>query len=93
MEHPVILKAYAIHDNKTEAYLKPFFCVTPGEAIRIFSDAVNDQNSMFYRHPADFTLFEVGTYNDEHGLLDSNVPSNLGSAIQYKTPGDTSHGN
>lgn len=79
----MILKAFSIFDTKTEAHSKPFFAITTGEAIRTFSDAVGDQNSALNKHPHDYVLFEIGTYDDATGILASNVPTNLGLASEY----------
>lgn len=72
------LKAFTVFDMKTEAYLKPFFCLTSGEAIRTFSDAVNEAGTPFNRHAADYTLFEIGAFNDSLGQLDSCPPGKPG---------------
>lgn len=77
-------QAFTVYDNKVESYLRPFFCMTNGEAIRSFTDAVNDPTSAFHKHPADFTLFQIGVYDDTHGVLKASDPVNLGCAIEYK---------
>lgn len=76
---------YTVYDSKTEAYLPPFFMKTKGQAIRAFTDTVNNRESQFWQHPADFTLFEIGEYNEASGELlnhDANIP--LGMAIDFK---------
>ncbi len=80
----MIHKAFTIFDSKTELFGKPFFCTTSGEAVRTFSDAVNDQQGPFFRHAEDYVLFEIGTYDDAVGVLDSNLPVNLGNASTFK---------
>lgn len=80
----MITKAYSIYDCKSEVWSKPFFCKMAGEAIRSFSDACNDEQSPFYNHAGDYTLFEIGSYDDATALLDSNLPTNLGTGDQYK---------
>ncbi len=80
----MISKAFTVFDSKTEAYLRPFFCLSTGEAIRSFSDAVNDSSSMFFRHPADFHLFEIGTFEDQTAELEGERLTNLGCALTFK---------
>lgn len=80
----MIYKVFTVFDSKTEAYMRPFFCQTKGEAIRIFSDTVNQDDTQFWRHPGDFSLFEVGEYDDQHADLRSITPVCLGVAIEYK---------
>ncbi len=76
-------RVFSVYDSKTEAYMRPFYALTVGEAVRIFVDAVGDKTSMFSRHPGDFTLFEIGKFDDAVGTLDSVPPVNLGCAITF----------
>lgn len=61
--------AYSVYDNKALVYAPPFFAPTDGYAVRLFSDLVNDPGTSVNRHPGDFALFQVGTYDDGHGAL------------------------
>ncbi len=77
------MKVFSIYDMKTEVYSKPFFCLTTGEAIRTFTDAVNEPNSPFNRHPEDFNLFEIGVFDDGAAVIKGDVPLSLGCALQF----------
>lgn len=78
------LKIFTVHDSKVGAYLQPFFMRSRGEAIRAFITVVNDRQSQFYSHPEDYTLFEVGTYDDQTGRVEAHhVLEPLGLAKQY----------
>ena len=57
-------KIFSVFDSKAELYLTPFFMKTKGEAVRGFEDVANDKNSAIGRHPEDYTLFELGEYDD-----------------------------
>ncbi len=65
------MKAFTIYDTKAKAYLPPFFLGETGQAVRHFTDAVNDGQSAFNKHPEDYTLFEIGGYDDATGLVNS----------------------
>lgn len=68
------LNIYAVHDNKVKAYGTPFFQITDGQAIRAFQDNVNSTTeSQITKHPEDFTLFKLGEYDDQTGII--NHPS------------------
>ncbi|AXL14677.1 nonstructural protein [Microviridae sp.] len=83
----MILKAFAVHDSKAGAYLRPFFEISKGSAIRAISDAVNTPDHQFNRHAADFTLFEIGGYDDATGDLTAVPHVNLGCLIEMlETP-------
>lgn len=80
------LKAFTVYDSASQAYLLPFFCKTSGEAIRMFTDSVADPSTAFSKHPADFTLFEIGGYDDATGIMVANHhQNNLGTALAYQT--------
>lgn len=79
------LKMYAVYDSKVETYAQPFFLPTNGAAIRSWIGAVNDETTMFAKHPEDYTLFELGEYDDETGKTENlHTPKSLGTALEYK---------
>lgn len=81
----MILKVFTVYDSKAQAYLQPFFMQSAGQAIRAWEDTSNNPETQFSRHPADFTLFEVGTYDDQVGRFENlNAPVALGTALQLK---------
>lgn len=78
------LKMFTVFDSKAEAYLPPFYMQSTGQALRSFEDTCNDETHAFHKHPADYTLFELGVWDDENcqfSLHDANV--NLGNAIEH----------
>lgn len=78
---------YSVFDVKAGAYLRPYFAETRGLAIRTFSDVVNDATHEFSRHAADYTLFELGSFDVESGEIVSRVES-IGTALQFIVPVD-----
>lgn len=65
----MLLYAYSIFDKKALTYSPPFYGVAHGQAVRSVMDACADPNSNLGRHPADFTLYCVGQFNDATGDL------------------------
>lgn len=55
-----------VRDSKADVYGVPFFMASKGHAIRSFSDEVNREaaDNIYYRHPEDFELFELGAFDD-----------------------------
>ncbi|RYF45625.1 MAG: hypothetical protein EOO38_15670 [Cytophagaceae bacterium] len=84
------LKIFAVYDSKAEAYLQPFFMPSRGTALRAFTDAVNDPQGSFQKHAADYTLFELGEYNDADASITELTPKvNLANArelLKDQTP-------
>ena len=64
---------FAVYDSKAEAYLAPFTAGTYGIAERMFSDLVNQNGHQFNRHPADYTLYVIGTFDTANAELSSKV--------------------
>ncbi len=83
----VITKIFGIYDSKVGAYLQPFFMQSPGAAIRALTDLVRDPTHNFAKYSEDFTLFELGSYDDVNSKFDLlNTPHSLGILVEFKSP-------
>ena len=77
-------KAFAVYDSKVKNYTKPLYQRNAAEAIRGFEEECNNPESKINKFPSDFTLFEIGEYDDETAVLTSEpAPISLGNALQY----------
>lgn len=76
---------FSIYDIKAEAYLKPFYMQSKGQAIRAFTESLQDPESGMGKWPADFTLFELGEFDDACGRF-SPLEANLsvGNGLEFK---------
>lgn len=63
------LKAFSILDTKANIFNGPFLLRTTGEAIRAFHDLCNDPQSTINKHPDDYRMFYVGTFDQELGIF------------------------
>lgn len=80
----MITNLFTIYDQKAEAYNAPFAFGAVGQALRAFADLVNDKNSNLNKHPADYNLFQIGTYDDATASVQPlTVNINLGCAIEF----------
>ena len=84
----MIKKIFTVYDEKSDAYLQPFFLDTIGQATRAVTDCVNDENHQFCKHSSDYTLFSLGEFDDSTGTFSGDKKS-LGSLVEYKTIIDT----
>lgn len=76
-------KIYTIYDSKSEAYMKPMFLRSHGEAIRVFEAACQTSDHEFHRFPEDFTLFHLGEWDDSTALFQMNMtPIPLARSIE-----------
>lgn len=80
----MIQKVYSVYDSKSEGYLQPFYVKSRGEAIRGFTEIANDNNSSIGKWPADYTLFELGSFDTDTGKFDTlHTPLSCGVAIEF----------
>jgi len=83
----MILKMFAIHDGKINAFMRPFLDQHTGSALRSFEEACTEPTSPFAKFPTDFVLYEVGTFNVETGEIVSYSPKiQLATPIQFTKP-------
>ncbi len=84
----MIIKVFTVYDSKAEAYLQPFYSQSKGSAIRSFQEAVNDPKSNIGKYPADFTLFELGSFDDSNcRFVLNSTPTNLGLGLEFLNDG------
>lgn len=77
------LSFFSVYDGAAHRYLDPFVAPTPEVAIRGFKSVVNKAGHPFNEYPADYTLFHVGNFDAESGVIESLVPHSLGNGMQY----------
>lgn len=76
---------FSIFDTKMEHFGVPFFMPTRSAAIRAFNDLADDRNSNISKHRMDYTLFELGEFDDLSGEMLGKKPINLGNPVVLKT--------
>lgn len=75
---------YSIYDAKAEAFMQPFFSNTHGLAIRTFTSHVNNPETIFHKHPGDFSLFHIGAFEEDNAKVTPELsPLNLGVALEF----------
>lgn len=76
----------AIYDRAAGAYGQPFYSTTPSHATRSFADAVArpDPDNVMHRHPDDFELYKLGTYDDQTGIFTTHAPELIALGKQLK---------
>ena len=84
----MLFTVFSIYDSAVQSWLPPIFARNKGEMLRNFADAVSDPQSRLAKHPHDYALFELGTFDDskcEFSLL--IAPVRLCVAVDFvKSP-------
>lgn len=78
-----MINIYAIRDDQVDAYAQPFFSPTNGSALRAFADHVNEAGTAANKHPRDFSLYHLGTYDEHTGQITGTKPTRIGTANEY----------
>lgn len=62
-------RMFAVYDSKAKTYCVPFFVPAVVIALRAFQGEANNPASQLSAYPQDFTLFELGEFNDSTGVV------------------------
>lgn len=72
-----------IHDAALGAFMRPWFAQSAGQARRMFGDEVARPESDLHKHPADYSLYQIGTFDDDSAELKPTVRVALAKGSDY----------
>lgn len=76
---------YSVFDAKAEGFLPPIFVDAKGIVMRMFVAAANDSSHDFCKFAEDYTLFELGEFNDRTGYMDLyDGPRSVATALSVR---------
>ena len=76
---------FSIYDTKAQNYHVPYFLKNEAIAIRQFGDMVNDPDTTINKHPEDYTLFKLGSWDDQNSkFTQEKTPKALGTGVEFK---------
>ncbi len=78
------LNIYSIFDTASGLYSRPFFDGADASATRAFQDLVSDPEHPVGKHPEDYSIFRVGLWDDNNGLLTNEANECLATALEIK---------
>lgn len=79
------LQVMAAYDKKAKAFANPWFAPQVAVAVRSFADAANTPDHQVCKHPEDFSLYLLGTFDDEFGTFNlTSTPTVVAEAINLK---------
>lgn len=65
---------FSVFDVKAEVFGHPFFMGNTAEAVRAFRDLVEDERSTVHKHPEDYKLCRVASWDNSTGVLVPESP-------------------
>lgn len=81
----MLLKTFALYDSKAKVFGPPFYYSERGQAIRELKDVVESKKGMVGKHPEDFVMYQISTYDDNTGEFKNVNPHELvAMATDYK---------
>ena len=78
----MVHKVFCIFDSAAKAYLPPFVLPETAMAVRTFSTCCNSDDHQFGAHPADYTLFTCGTWDDAIGMYATVSPTKVCNGLE-----------
>lgn len=75
----MLLGIYSIKDELT-GFMNCTLEQNDASAIRNFEHAVTRVDSLFYSHPAHYSLYKLGKFDTSHGIVDIVDPVPIASA-------------
>ena len=79
---------YTVKDKKG-IHLNIFTQESDNIAIRNFSDAINDKNSILNKHPYDMELWRLGSWDKRTGTLKEEQATYLASGKDFAKENNT----
>lgn len=75
----MIMLVMAIRDRAVDTFARPWFVSSRPQGVRYFKDEINrrsDDNPLS-KHPEDYDLYFLGTFDDATGHFDSKRPEQV----------------
>lgn len=80
----MIFNIYSVYDCKVGAYMRPMYLRTDDELFAAIYETAKDQNSGFYKYPEDYTVYFLGTFNEEDAKIDYVGPTTVDTVLNIR---------
>ncbi len=77
----MLMLMYVVRDSASGVYDRPMVARSEGEMLRGFADIANDKNHPVGKHPEHYSLWNVGTYQDNTGMVEGQEPIHVVNGI------------
>lgn len=74
---------FSVRDIAADVYSNPFTSSNQQTATRDFAHACMDPASALSKNPEDFQLYQLGSFDDELGVLEGHQPKLVANATQF----------
>ena len=77
------LEMFSIYDTKSETYFQPIFLMNEAMMLRQFADMANDKDCAISKHPEDYTLYHLGSWQDQDSKIKTINKTLIASAHEH----------
>jgi hypothetical protein len=77
------MNMYTIYDQKLEAYNQPHFMENDAMALRQFADMANDEKISISKHPEDYSLWKIASWQSTDTKITTIDKKLLASAHEH----------
>lgn len=77
-------KLFTIRDAKVGVYRTVMYHVHVGDALRTFQEMANDPQCNIAKYPDDFSLYQVGEFDEDSGQIEPMAPKFYGTGSEFK---------
>lgn len=82
------LSAFSILDAKAQSFMQPFYFNYKGQASRTLEDILKEKDHPIAKHPEDYSLYLLGTFDPFTGRLEPlEVPELVCRATDFQPIG------
>lgn len=78
----MIVNIYAVRDKAVNAFMMPLFFHSDEQAQRWFTDHSLSADGEISKHPEDYALFWIGSWNDVEGKVTDGETKRLCEAVE-----------
>lgn len=80
----------AVRDRALDAFMRPFFMQSIGQAVRAFADEINrnDKDNPLAQHPDDYDLYLLATWDEDTGAFKQTAehPRQIAVGKEHRKP-------
>ena len=73
----MVIQMFSVYDKKALYFGTPFPAQTSAEATRMVSDAIQFEDTLLAKHPHDYDLYHLGSYDNSKGTFNLDTPAKL----------------
>lgn len=80
----MLMKMYSLWDSQAQMFSAPFCAPRQEIAVRAVREVLQGESNPA-KYPDEFSLFEVGEFDDATGDIEGVAPKNLGPLSQWRS--------